>query len=858
MQDFLESREALIRENLRQESGGRTARKYADLMDRLVRALFIEAGFRDKVSAAQRDDLIVLALGSYGRRELCLESDVDLMVIHRSRLSPEMARIIPRVTYPLWDAKLEVGHSVLTVQECIRLALTDFRVLTSVMDARFLLGSRTFYKLFEDAFWSRIEREKGSLLKEFLTYREKRAERYDNEGYFVEPDIKEGLGGLRDLHFMAWIARLYFRCKRLSEIRRFALFSHFELEKLGHSKTFLLKVRNHLHLLAGRKEDRLLLSFQKELSRILGYQDGPHLTGPDRFMRNLYLHLNRIRYGHEEFRVKAMDILYPLPLETEQHHLPPEFKVMKGNIALREEGLSRKNPLLILKALQEANSRGLFLGSGLIWEARKKIGREGKEIVALPGARELFLDMILKPTNPKIIRLALEIGLVGLFIPEFKRIMNLAEFGFYHVETVDLHSLRTLEVINGISRGAYDGRWPLLSEVYSEIRHTDWLFLAGLLHDVGKGYRGDHSKRGAQIIPRILKRLGIHGEALDVIPFLVEQHLLLALISQRRDLSEEKTSVRVAQMIQDKEVLKMLFLLTIADSLATGPVARSDWKIMLLIELFFKVKRILERGILATPDATKKIEMQKKAALEVLAPAFPEEDIAHLMDQVSSRYFLTASLEDISRHLRLALTLGEHKFLWALKKLKDASVTRVLQCIHDRPGLFSKMVGVFTLNNIKVLSAAIFTLKNGLAFDIYEVTNPLDKYRETEHWERIRKEITLALDDELPLDGLIDEKDRTTLFSERYLQSQDRKVEVNNEVSDFFTVVEVSADERVGRLYELAKGLFSLGLDIRFARVNADDAKMTGVFYVTDSEGQKVFEREEIEKIRQEVLSVLE
>jgi len=826
-------------------------------MDRLVRALFIEAGFRDKVSTAQRDDLIVLALGSYGRRELCLESDVDLMVIHRGRLSPEMARIIPRVTYPLWDAKLEVGHSVLTVQECIRLALTDFRVLTSVMDARFLLGSRTFYKLFEDAFWSRIEREKGSLLKEFLTYREKRAERYDNEGYFVEPDIKEGLGGLRDLHFMAWIARLYFRCKRLSEIRRFALFSHFELEKLGHSKTFLLKVRNHLHLLAGRKEDRLLLSFQKELSRILGYQDGPHLTGPDRFMRNLYLHLNRIRYGHEEFRVKAMDILYPLPLETEQHYLPPEFKVMKGNIALREEGLSRKNPLLILKALHEANNRGLFLGSGLIWEARKKIGREGKEIVALPGARELFLDMILKPTNSKIIRLALEIGLVGLFIPEFKRIMNLAEFGFYHVETVDLHSLRTLEVINGISRGAYDGRWPLLSEVYSEISHTDWLFLAGLLHDVGKGYRGDHSKRGAQIIPRILKRLGINGEALDVIPFLVEQHLLLALISQRRDLSEEKTSVRVAQMIQDKEVLKMLFLLTVADSLATGPVARSDWKIMLLIELFFKVKRILERGILATPDATKKIEIQKKAALEVLAPDFPEEDIAHLMDQVSSRYFLSVPLEDIHQHLHLALTLGEHKFLWALKKLKDASVTRVLQCMHDRPGLFSKMVGVFTLNNIKVLSAAIFTLKNGLAFDIYEVTNPLDKYRETEHWERIRKEITLALDDELPLDELIDEKDRTTLFSERYRQSQDRKVEVNNEVSDFFTVVEVSADERVGRLYGLAKGLFSLGLDIRFARVNADDAKMTGVFYVTDSEGQKVFEREEIEKIRQEVLSVL-
>lgn len=857
MQDFLASRRSLIQTELKGQSGARTASKYAGLMDRLIRSLFHEAGLRDNTRTVQKDTLVVLALGSYGRRELCLESDVDLMVIHQGRLSPGMTGVIPRVIYPLWDAKLEVGHSVLTVQECIRLALNDFRVLSSVLDARFLLGSRSFYRLFEDAFWSRIEREKESLLTQFLVYQEKRAERYDNEGYFVEPDIKEGLGGLRDLHFMAWMARSYFRCTRLSQIRRFALFSHFDVKKLGYSKSFLLKVRNHLHLLSGRKEDRLLVPFQKELSPILGYQDGPHLTGTERFMRDLYLHLNRIRYGNEEFQVKAMDIIRPLPSETTSHQLAPELQVTKGNIVLKEGELFSKNPLLIIMALHEANHRGLFLGSGLIWEARRAIGKQGRRLIALPGAKELFLDMVLKPTNPKIIRLALEIGLIGLFIPEFKRIRNLAQFGVYHVETVDLHSLRTLEVINEISRGDYKTRWPVFGEIFSGLKHPDWLFLAGLLHDIGKGYRGDHCEKGAEIIPRILKRLGISGKALTIIPFLVKHHLLLASISQRRDLGEEKTSVQVAQIIQDKELLNMLFLLTVADSLSTGPLARSDWKIMLLIELFFKVRRILEKGILATPDATKKIEIQKRAALAILSTDFSRKDILHLMDQVSSRYFLNTPLEDISEHFRLALTLGEEKFSWVLKKLKEAPVTRVIQCIYDRPGLFSKMVGVFTLNNVKVLSANIVTLKNGLAFDVYEVTNPLDAYRETEKWERIRNEVALTLEGKLPLDELIKEKGRMTLASEKYPKSQRREVEINNKVSDFFTVVEVRSGERVGLLYDLAKRLFSLGLDIRFARVNADEAQMNGVFYVRDSEGQKIYEREEIEKIRQGVLSVL-
>jgi [protein-PII] uridylyltransferase len=408
-------------------------------MDRFIRSLFFTAGFRDKVQEIKEERLALAALGSYGRRELCLGSDIDLMIIYRGTLSPEMKKIVLRALYPLWDANLEVGYNILTTQECIQMAMADFRALTSVMDARFLLGSRAFYRLFQEAFWSRIEREKKRLLSEFLIYEQKREEKYSSQGYFLEPDVKEGLGGLRDLHFMAWLARIYFKSKRLSEIKRFSVFSHFGLDRLSHSKGFLLKVRNHLHLLAdGRKEDRLLLTYQEDISQSLGYRGGPHSNGQERFMKRLYLHLNRIRYGTEEFQVKALNIIDPRPFEPSADRLSPEFAVTKGHIVLKDGSLSKKEPLLILKAFHEANRKGLFLESGFIWEASKVIATEGRGLVQSPEARKLFLGILLQPSNPKIIRLALEIGLISLFIPEFKKIRNLAQLGYYHMETIDL------------------------------------------------------------------------------------------------------------------------------------------------------------------------------------------------------------------------------------------------------------------------------------------------------------------------------------------------------------------------------------------------------------------------------------
>ena len=855
--DFLESRESLIQQGLKKHSGLFISRKYTGLIDRFIRSLVPMAGAWKQTDELREDRLALVALGGYGRGELCFGSDVDLLFIHRGRLSTAITETVTRVLYPLWDAKLEIGHTVLTLQECIRLIKRDFRFQTSVMDARFLMGSKVFFQKFMAAFWSGIEREKRSLLNQLLIYQKKREEKFSGQAYFVEPDVKEGLGGLRDFEFMAWITRIHFNLDRLSQIRRFTSFSHFDVNGLGYSKSYLLKIRNQLHLLAGRKEDRLLLPYQKDISRAFGYRDKASPSVPETLMRRVYLHINRIRYAHEDFQEKMLDILDPKSSKSTPRQLSPEFRLRRGHLVLEEDTLLQRDPLWILRAFSEANQNGLFLGSDLIQDAKNSLAAEGKRLTEISGAKELFLSLFYRPSNPKLLRLALEVGLISQFIPEFKKIRNLPKLSLYHEETVDLHSLKTLKVLDDISNGFYDKRWPLFRIIFKELRQPRFLFLAGLLHDIGKGYRGDHPVKGGKLIRGILRRLGLTGEALKIIPFLVEHHLLLADISQRRDLNEERTSIEIAQTLENEENLKLLFLLTIADSIATGPMTRSDWKISLLIELYLKCRHILMRGTLASPDITKRLAERKKRLEKLLRPHASKKDIQSLVDQISPRYFLNTPLETMSHHFRLALGMGDKKLDWVLQKVEDISVTKVILCTYDSPGLFSKMVGIFALNNIEVLSAYVFTLKNGLAFDIYEVTNPLDPLREKEQWKKIYEDIISALEEKFPIDTLMNRKGQSMLGSTGYYGPAIRKTEVNNGVSDFFTGIEVSSDARVGLLYELAKKIASLGLDIRFAKVNREKERMYGVFYVRDSDGQKVQDEDEIKKIEDGILSVM-
>jgi len=847
---FTKGRADLIEGGFIKLSGGQIVHSYTRLVDRFLGELFLLLGLRAQVNSTKSEGRIaILALGSYGNRELCLDSDIDLMILHEGSLSRAFERALLRMLYSLWDAKLEVGYNIVTPHEAIKLIRQDFGTLTSVISSRLLLGSRILFRAFMDKALSIPEQDKPGMLAKILTQRKRREDKYGSEEYFVEPDLKESPGGLRDFDYIRWIARACFGCERLSEIRAISAFSHLEINKLSYSKGFLLKIRNLLHANTCNKEDRLLVEYQERLAGLLDYPNSHYITAPSHFMKDIYLHMNRIRYVTEEFLTKTSDIFFPSSAEPLLAPDPEEFEVVKGNVVMKGGGSFEDDLMAILRAFKAANEHGLFLGSGFIWEARKKITRERQRMINLPGAKQIFLDLIFNPRNPKILRLALEIGLINAFIPEFRRVRNLAQFGYYHVETVDLHSLRTLEVLNRIRNGEFDTQVPLLRKAWQEVRRPELLFLAALLHDIGKAYGKNHCVQGARKIPRIGERLGLGSDAIKAVTFLVRHHILLARVSQRRDLSDEKTVVSVAQMIRDPDLLRMLYLLTFADSMATGPMARSQWKTLLLNELFLKVNKILEAGRLAAPDTKKIVNTKREELLGKLSKEFAPQELENLFDQVSTRYLLEVPFEDMECHFCMALRMKNQPFAWTLKKIGDAPVTRIIECIHDRPGLFSKMVGVFTINNLKVLSANIFTLKNGLAFNIYEVTNPVDPLTEEVRWKRVKREVLLALKDELAIDDLVKKRRKSLLKRKRISLPFQVKVKVDNNASDFFTIVEVIAQYKPGRLYDVAKVIHAEGLDIRFAKINTDEEKMVGSFYVRDKEGQKIYEEDRLREL---------
>ncbi len=854
---FLQEKDALVRRESERGFGVQTTRRYTELADGFVRRLLQGAGFDDLRGKASGPPFAIAATGSFGRRELCFGSDIDLTIIHEHDLPRETHKDIARALYPVWDAKLELGYAFFTPEDGFRLLQEEFSVLTALMDLRLIFGSRELFQSFRRRVLEEMMRDQAGVLDRFLIYQEKREIRYGGVDFFLEPEIKEGLGGLRDLHFMAWISSLFLGTHGFRQIKQLPGFSHFAPSQLIYSRGFLLKIRNHLHLLSGRREDRLLIPHQRDVARTLGYNDRPYSTGPERFMRNVYLHLNRIRYGREQFLIKALDTILPMQPDSDRDRITGDFRIHKGHLVLDKWSLLEKDPLVMLRAFNEANRSGLSLGSGLTWETQKKLVYEGKQLAEIPEARKLFLDLILEPRNPKIIRLALEIGLIGLFIPEFKRIRHLAQFGYYHVETVDLHSLSTLQNLYDISRGVFDDRWPRFREIFDSLENPHWLYLSGLIHDIGKGYRGDHSRKGAQIVPRILERLGVSKEGIQTVSFLVENHLRLANTSQRRDLNDEKTVVQTAQAVQHVSLLNQLYLLTVADSFATGPTASSEWKIMLLTELYSKVRRVLERGRLASPSATTRLREAKRSLYKALIRDHTKKEILALMDQASTRYFLNTPPKDMEQHFRLGLRMGDERIRWSLAKLDSAPVTQVNLCTYDMPGLFSRMVGVFTVNNLQVLSASIATLKNGLAFDIYRVTNPLDPYREKEQWKKIYRDAVLAIEDGTELEERLEMKRLRELASDKTRVDWIRKVRIDNQATDFFTCIEVSAGHREGFLYRLAKEMTALGLDIRFATIYSDRERITGVYHVRDGRGQKIHDASRLKAIQETINSVI-
>lgn len=802
----------------------------------------------------------VVALGGYGRKELCLHSDIDVMLLFGSKIPSYAKALSDELLLPLWDIGLDLGHSVRTVKDCLGLGAEDFEVLTSLMDARFICGDSQLFLSLVKELSGKLIRKKAPLFARWLQERDAiRMEAFGDASYLLEPDLKEGIGGLRDYHHILWQARAFFQLQVPRDLEYGGTLSHNEYWEMMDHLEFIWLVRNHLHQLSGRANDRLNFEYQERIAAKLGYRDREDHLGVELFMGRLHASMAFIKSLHRSFNTGHLSAA-KTARDSRRAEITSDFFLHQGEIHFESATAILANPHLLVKIFE----RSAVSAHPISMEAKRLV----KEFLHLvdDGFRESqqniegFLSMLREDRAHDALDQMDETGFLGRFIPEFGQIRDRVQFDAYHIFPVGRHVIQTLRYLKGLKRE----KNVIFLDVFSDIPDPEPLFLAGLLHDIGKTGK-DHALRGVGIARNILRRFSYPRAAAEHILFLIRHHLLLAETATRRDLGDEKVVVQVARTIGTIERLKMLYLLTWADSLATGPRAWNEWIANLVQELFFKILHTLARGELATPAVERRARKIREEVESRMAEETRPSELDQFFEVMSPRYLINTEPRDMVQHIALARSLRDrleqsepNPFSLEARQDGTEGVWEVVFLAGDRPGLFANIAGVLALRNINILSAQIYTWRDGTAVDVFKVTSPLDTLHPEETWDKVRKDLEDLFLGRMSLPARLSQKASPSLLDHPRKPGRPPAVAIDNESSDFFTLIEVFADDRIGLLYTITNALFTLRLDIRIARVATKGDQIADIFYVRDIEGQKIVDEGRVREIRSTLLRELE
>ncbi len=835
-------------------------KQHARLIDDYLRDSFEASWIGPKMQIVSNPYAIV-ALGGYGRAEQCYYSDVDLLFVFRKSIPDESDQLIREIVYPLWDIKLEVGYTIQSINDCVRLAGDDYEVLTALLDARFVCGiSAVYAELLETLRKRLLKRMPRKVMKWLVERNRQRHEDFGDSSYLLEPNLKEGSGGLRDYHTMRWLGGIEYGLKETRDMEYMGCLSHNEYNELMDALSFIWTVRNHLHALTGRKCDQLYFPYQSRVAEFMGFVEAEGQSPVERFLSTLHAYMTFIKQ-------QLLLILYEFGFEQSGKKKSGERKLEEWpGLHLYKGGLSFNSPEHIvarpemLIKIFEASAR---LKVPLSREAFRLV-REFRYLVddSFRGSatvRKSFENILLSPAPTfNVLEQMQNTGLLAALIPEFQAICDRIEYDIYHLYPVDRHTLRTVFIMKTFGDTGDPCLDNLCGRLYRGFKRKKLLLWAALLHDIGKGRStDDHSARGAAIAETVLNRFGYSAREIATVKFLVENHLALARTATRRDINDEETAINFARMIKDLTRLKMLFLLTVADSAATGPKAWNEWRAALIQDFFLKVYQILEKGELATSFAVKEIEKKRAFVIGLQDKAFAGADLNAVFDLMSPRYVLSVDTRDIMKHINLYLNLGGQEFVWDIVRDSETNTRTVTICANDRPGLFSKIAGVFTLNNINILNGQVHTWRNGIALDIFRVEPPPDQIFEDERWQRAEDTLQRVLSGDLDLSGAMARKKYDFSKTTPDIFTQPNRVVVDNESSSFFTIIEVFSYDFKGLLYRVTDAISRCELNIRIAKIATKVDQVVDVFYVWDEHEEKVLSHKRVEAVKRAIRDVL-
>jgi [protein-PII] uridylyltransferase len=834
--------------------------RHAEILDDYFRESFARSAVGPRMRM-DRNPYTFIALGGYGRREQCLHSDVDVLLLFRKKIPEEAKELIQEIIYPLWDLGLEVSSSTRTLKDCIKLAAQDFEVLTSLLDARFLCGISFLYLDLVDSIRPKILSRRSTAFVQWLVEKSyARHARFGDSSYLLEPNLKEGLGGLRDYHVMLWIARVNDQLKEPRDLEYLGHLSHQEFQAISQALDFIWTVRNWLHHTAQRHCDQLYFEYQVAISRSMGFDAGNGQRPVERFLGTLHGHMESLKQQHLTLVSKALPRKQRLATALANRRLALcGIELVQDALTFESSEAILKNPYLLLTIFDQSAS----LGAPLSIEARRLV-KEFRhliddEIRSSHTAAHLLKRILVAPVRSfDVLEEMLNTGLLISLIPEMHGLINRIQYDEYHLYPVDKHSLRTVQLLKDLGHPSADHLDALFRQIFTEIARPDLLLWAGLFHDIGKALPGqDHARLGADLARTIFGRLHFPDPDIDTVASLIREHLLLVNIATHRDLNDEKVVVQCARQIGDMDRLKMLYLLTVADAKATGPKAWNDWMAVLLKELFFKVLHILERGELATPAAVTGVAKKRDELFQV-AQVLRRDELGNLFEQMSLRYLHSTPVKEIVRHIELYRRLGEEDSVLETDSHRGSKYRTVTVCAKDRPGLFSRIAGVFTLNNLNILSADIYTWRNGVALDIFRVSAPPDLLREEDTWSRVGDNLHAALKGQLDLELALEEKVRAYQAAARsHTALRPDRIVVDNRASDFFTIIEIYTHDFPGLLYKVTTALFRCRLNVWVAKIATKVDQVVDIFYVRDLDGQKADNPEQVAAIEEAIGRVL-
>lgn len=806
----------------------------------------------------------VIAQGGYGRGEMNLKSDIDLIFIYPKKKGAYIENLTERILYLLWDLKLDVGYATRTVNECKKLFFEDVTIMTSLLDIRYLCGDKSFFdeldREIDQILNNKSVQDKMADLK--MKEREERIQKNGKSVFVLEPNIKESHGGLRDLQLILWISKIKKIGDSFLALKKLGFISEEELNLLHTARNFFWRIRNELHFITKRKKDVLNFDHQEKIAHSLGFENDENgILGVEKFMQTYYqlaYQVSAITTSLIRNLTRKKSFVSQFMYRLKTKNIDETFRIEDECVAVKSRQALNRDPLNMMRVFKCVQEYGLPLHPDTLDHIRFYTPKlVDDKLRNHPQAVHMFRGILNKYENLGLVLEAMhESHFLDEWMPEFQKLRCRVQHDVYHFYTIDTHSIYAVNELSKLVRGDYDDEFIFYKEILKQIIKPEMLTLGLFLHDIGKGEGGNHEIKGANISKTITKRLNYTPEECETIEFLIQSHLMMPHLSQRRDLEDIELINKFSKSMGSIDRLNMLLLLTWGDIRAVGPKAWTDWKGALLQKLYEKSKEVITTGEYSQEKTEQRIERVKQSVLEIVRGIYSQEDVQGYLDIMPSRYFFANEDEDIQKHYKLYEKAKSENIAISLET--EDNLSELLVYTLNKPRIFSEIAGVMRLCSLNIVRADVFQTKSGHVLLNFWITDQEGKALKVKSVDtKVKNLLVRVLRQEDDIEKLIASRNVPDYLVKKPLQKAKEKVVVDNNISTYYTVIEVYAHDRLGLLYDLSKVLNDMGCYVDVSKISTKVDQVADVFYVQDIFGHKIISRPKLKDIKEGLQNII-